>query len=167
MQTSKERQGQDGLSANGIAKGNGENHPVMSRSSSDSATRGGNGIAEPTNAPDVLAAFMKQRVIDKQSDAARKFQSGQDKNANLFRQVGDFPGGAFKKVVIGIQVMALAMVGGRIRVSGFADAKKGLFTKAGDPTEKEEVAGDARGCGKNGRKDVDNGSQRVYHRPRG
>src|SRR6185312_5837130 len=136
----------------------GSGHPLLGR---------GNGIAEPAQSPDALTTLVSQGVVYQQSDDTHEAEACEDEDADLVGQALRRPGGTLEEVVVGVQSVALAMVGWGLGLAIVTDASKGVFAQTHDPGEQEVARGGERGLGESGLQEGDERLQRAYHVPHG
>src|SRR5262249_59196481 len=144
VQTRQQGQRQDGYPRAGETDGHRQDDPVVAAGGSDPLLGGGDGVAEPTDPPDTLAALVGQGVIDQQGDGAAEGQVGENEQANPMGQIAGRPGGAFKEVVRGIQAVASGAIRELVGVGIVGNAAEGVPAQAHDPGE-QELAGSGIG----------------------
>ena len=126
---------------------------------------GSNRVAEPAQAPDMLATLVGEGVIDQQSDDPAGQQAGEDQIGETSAQALGSPGGTLEEVVIGIQAVALGMIPERLRLDVVSDAAKAVLAQTQHPGEQELAVG-PKGRRREGRcQGLDEGLQRSYHGP--
>ena len=96
---------------NGHADGHGQDDPVVAAGGGHTFLGGGDGVAEPAQAPDALAALVGQGVVHQQGDGAEELEAGEDEDADAVGQAPRRPGGALEEVVVGVQAVALGVIG--------------------------------------------------------
>src|SRR5262249_52442466 len=121
VQACQQRQGQGGGVVPGGAGGHRQDPPAVPAGGGRALGGGCDGVAEPSQAPNAVAAFVGQGVIDQQRDAAEELHAGEDQHANAVGQALRRPGGACEEVVVGVQAVALGKVGDVLRVGRVAD----------------------------------------------
>src|SRR5262249_35073683 len=106
VQAGQQGQGQDGGVAAGQADGHGQHDPVVAAGGGDSLAGAGDGVAEPAQAPDALAALVRQGVIDQQGADAPGRQACQHQPGDAVGQAAGGPGGALEEVVVAVVAVA-------------------------------------------------------------
>src|SRR6202522_2804317 len=167
VQSRQDGQRQDRTGGEGNANGHGQHDPVVPRGGGYPATGARDGIAEPAHAPDLLAAFVGQRVIDQQGDGTEPFESRENEQGDLVGQVFGIPGRAFKEVVVDVQAMALGVVGCVPRVDRMTNVPEVVLAQAHDPAKQQLGTSTEGWLRENRRKPLDEGLQRGYHIPHG
>jgi len=76
-------------------------------------------------------------------------------------------GGPLKEVVVGVEVVSLAVIGRRFGVSVLPHPAKSLLAQTHDPGQQEQVGCVARSEGESRSELLDDGTERVYHAPHG
>ena len=150
MQPSQERQRQDRRLGEGQADGHGHDDPIMAAGRGHAFLGGSDRVAEPAQAPDRLAAFVSQRVIDQQRDGTGELETGQDQDGEAFGQRGWVPGGTLEEIVVGVQTVTLGMIAQLLRLRVVGDTAEAVLSQTQNPSEKElAVSGEgsrSKGC---------------------
>src|SRR5262249_28174716 len=149
------------------AHGHGQDHPVVATGRGGAFLGGGDGVAEPAQAPDVLAALVGQGVVYQQGDPAADVEAGEGEQGGAVGPAGHRPRRALEEVVGGVQAVALAGVAEGLGSSAVGDAAEAVLAQAQDPAEEEPAVGLERGAGEGGGKGLDKGLQGSYHGPHG
>ena len=100
-------------------------------------------------------------------DATRDVQAAENEDAEAVRESVGRPRGAFKEVVVGVQVMAMSVIGGRIGIPILADALERLVSQTHDPAEQESLTTEERRGRKGGDQHIDEWTQEIYDGPHG
>ena len=165
MQPGQKRQRQDRRLGEGQADGHRHDDPVVATGRGHAFLGGGDRVAEPTQAPDGLAAFVRERVIDEQRDGTGELQPGQDQDGEVVGQRDRVPGGTFEEIVVSIQTVTLGMVAQLLGLRIVGDAAEAVLSQTENPSEKELAVRGEGSRSKGGCERLDDGFERGYHSP--
>jgi hypothetical protein len=110
---------------------------------------------------------MSQGVIDQQRDDAAELESSEDKHTDAVGQTLRRPGRAFKEVVVGVQAVALGVIGDAVGMGILGRASERMLAQAHDPGEQEFGSRAKRGLRECWAELIDDGVEGKYHGPHG
>ena len=167
VQPGQQGQRQDGDAGAGQADGHGQDHPVVAAGGGHALLRRGHGVAEPAEAPHAPTALMSQRIVHQERDRTGQREATQDQDADVIGKSGRCPGRALEEVIIGVQAVALRMIGEYVRMDLVCDPAQGPSAQTHNPRQQELAVGNGRGLREDRGQGIDDRCQGWYHGPHG